>query len=104
MKFQHGVGKNGNPFERRELKMYILGRNRKHILIDLCENKQDFFNVPNDYISIMTPDRWGNIWEQDKLIEKVDQRHIFSPLKTKIIENVVNLLVAKNTKFSWKRL
>ena len=34
----------------------------------------------------MTPDRWGNIWEQDKLIEKVDQRHIFSPLKTKIIE------------------
>ena len=31
-------------------------------------------------------DRWGNIWEQDKLIEKVDQRHIFSPLKTKIIE------------------
>ena len=84
---QHGVGKNGNPFERRELKMYILGRNRKHILIDLCEKaKQDFFNVPNDYISIMTPDRWGNIWEQDKLIEKVDQRHIFSPLKTKIIE------------------
>ena len=84
---QHGVGKQGNPFERRILKMYILGRNRKHILIDLCEKaKKDYFTVPGDYISIMTPDRWGNIWEQDKLIEKIDYEQFFSPVKTKITE------------------
>ena len=93
---QHGVGQQGAPFERRVLKMFILGRNRKHILLDLCEKARlDYFTVLENYTAIMTPDRWGNVWEQDKLVEKENPNNYFTPLKNKIKEKCKRFVVGE---------
>ena len=86
----HITNSNKNvPFEHRELKMYILGRNRRNVLMDLCEQaKINFYDVPKDYISIMIPDKWGNVWEQDKLIEKIDKSRLFLKNKNKIFDRI----------------
>ncbi len=64
------AGMDRRPFEKIRIRLWVFGRGRRDILKSLCETaKREYYSVPEGYISIMTPDRWANNWEEDKLIE-----------------------------------
>ena len=65
----------------------MFGRGRRDILKSLCETaKREYYSVPEGYISIMTPDRWANNWEEDKLIEYPDIDKTYFEKKHIILE------------------
>lgn len=83
----YSTGMDRRPFEKIRMRLWVFGRGRREILKSLCETaKREYYSVPEGYISIMTPDRWANNWEEDKLIEYPDIRRTYSPRKDEIFE------------------
>lgn len=83
----YNTGMDRKPFEKIRMRLWVFGRGRRDVLKSLCETaKREYYSVPDGYISVMTPDRWANNWEEDKLIEYPDLNRTYSPCKEEILE------------------
>ncbi len=83
----YNTGMDRRPFEKIRLRLWVFGRGRRDILKSLCETaKNEYYSVPEGYISIMTPDRWANNWEEDKLIEYPDINRTYFSKKDLILK------------------
>ena len=83
----YNTGMDRKPFEKIKMRLWVFGRSRREILKSLCETaKREYYSVPEGYISIMTPDRWANTWEEDKLIEYPDIGKTYFKRKNEILD------------------